>query len=378
MSVDHLPPPVWVDTATALHRLVDDLMRQRRVAVDTESNSLYAYRERVCLLQFSTPETDYLLDPLTLTDLRSLAPFFASPEIEKVFHASEYDVICLKRDFGFTFANLFDTMLAARILGYEAVGLGSLLAEKFGVHLNKRYQRANWGKRPLEPELLRYARLDTHYLLPLRDRLQAELEAAGLWPLAREDFAMACEVTPNHHPGRKGCSTWERLDSHRTLSPRQRTILDELCHCRERLAKRADRPVFKIVSDRTLVHLAQAVPQDKADLAEAGLSSRQIRRFGSELLSAVRKGMRAPLVRRSVHERPDPAFVARLEALKEWRKREARRMGVGSDVVLPRRLLYAIASRAPADERELAEVLARSPWRLEHFGAQILEVLRGN
>ncbi len=377
MNVDSLPPPIWVDTPSALSHLVDDLMRQARVAVDTESNSLYAYRERVCLLQFSTPQKDYLLDPLALTDLSALAPFFASPEIEKVFHASEYDIICLKRDFGFSFTSLFDTMLAARILGYEAVGLGKLLASEFGVHLNKRYQRANWGKRPLEPELLRYARLDTHYLLPLRDRLKARLESRGLWPLAREDFAMACDADGNHHNGRKGCPAWERLDHQRALSPRQRTVLDALCRCRERMAERLDRPVFKVVGDKVLLSLAQALPQSEADLAAAGLSPRQIRRFGPELLAAVREGMRSPPVTRTVHERPDAAFVARLEALKEWRKREARRMGVGSDVILPRRLLYAVARANPQDERALAEVLARSPWRLEHFGPQIMEVLRG-
>ena len=167
MPSSPLQPPVWIATPVALHKLAGELTRQPRLAVDTESNSLYAYREQVCLIQFSTPETDYLVDPLALNDLSRLAPIFANPEIQKIFHAAEYDLITLKRDFGFTFTNLFDTMQATRILGYQQVGLDSILAEKFGVIVNKRFQKANWGQRPLPADLINYARLDTHYLLDL-------------------------------------------------------------------------------------------------------------------------------------------------------------------------------------------------------------------
>jgi ribonuclease D len=139
------------------------------VAVDTESNSLFAYREQVCLVQFSTTQADFLVDPLALADLTPLAPLFADPKIEKVFHAAEYDLLCLKRDFGFSFANLFDTMLAGRILGRKEIGLGAMLEAFYGVQADKRHQRANWGQRPLPAPLLEYATLDTHYLIPLRD-----------------------------------------------------------------------------------------------------------------------------------------------------------------------------------------------------------------
>ncbi|PIX46945.1 MAG: hypothetical protein COZ54_02550, partial [Anaerolineae bacterium CG_4_8_14_3_um_filter_59_70] len=161
MPSSKLQPPVWISTPVALQKLAGELTRQPRLAVDTESNSLHAYREQVCLIQFSTHETDYLLDPLKLNDLSPLAPIFANPKIEKTFHAAEYDIITLKRDFGFSFANIFDTMQAARILGYKQVGLDSILAERFGVVVNKRYQKADWGRRPLSRDELNYARFDT-------------------------------------------------------------------------------------------------------------------------------------------------------------------------------------------------------------------------
>ncbi len=157
--------------------------------MDTESNSLHAYRERVCLIQFSTPTDDYLVDAIALPDLSSLAPIFANPDQQKIFHAAEYDVLCLGRDYRFTFSNLFDTMSAARTLGWPQVGLAAILESRFGVTLNKAYQKADWARRPLTPEQIDYARHDTHYLAALRDLQVRELNAAGHWEEAQEDFA---------------------------------------------------------------------------------------------------------------------------------------------------------------------------------------------
>src|SRR6185436_13242383 len=144
MTQQNLPPPVWVDKQIKFDQMVAELSIPERIAVDTESNSLHAYRERVCLVQFSTPKKDYVVDPLVIQDLSALAPIFSNPKIEKIFHAAEYDLICLKRDFGFGFVNLFDTMQAARILGYPFVGLDNILAEKFSVTIDKRHQKADW------------------------------------------------------------------------------------------------------------------------------------------------------------------------------------------------------------------------------------------
>ena len=179
MPPSTLPPPILVADEAALRALVDALAGCPVVAVDTESNSLHAYRERVCLIQFSTPSADYIVDPIVLRDLTTLAPFFANPGQQKVFHAAEYDVICLRRDYGFEFTNLFDTMSAARTLGWPQVGLAAILETHFGVTMNKRFQRADWKRRPLTPEQLDYARLDTHYLLALRERQLEALTECG-------------------------------------------------------------------------------------------------------------------------------------------------------------------------------------------------------
>jgi ribonuclease D len=368
---EKLPPPVWVATNSALASLVNELSRQPRIAVDTESNSLHAYREQVCLIQFSTPETDYLVDPLAGMDLSLLAPIFADPHIEKIFHAAEYDLLCLRRDFEFTFANIFDTMQAERILGYEKVGLDAALSRFFGVTVNKRFQKADWGARPLARDLLEYARFDTHYLIPLRDQLQAELEAKGLWVLAGEDFRRACRVNGEHA---EPVEPWERFANRRDLSLRELTILRDLTMVRDGIAAKLDRPPFKVMGDDQLIAIARTVPKTRKELAETGLSERQLGRWGAEILSAVGRGVEAPLVKRKPAQRTDDAILRRLEALKEWRKKVAAQMGVESDIVLPRPFLFSLAERG---EGEMPSILASSPTRLEQYGEQILKVLGG-
>ncbi|MBU4226030.1 MAG: HRDC domain-containing protein [Chloroflexi bacterium] len=373
MPSSPLQPPVWIATPVALHKLAGELTRQPRLAVDTESNSLYAYREQVCLIQFSTPETDYLVDPLALNDLSRLAPIFANPEIQKIFHAAEYDLITLKRDFGFTFTNLFDTMQATRILGYQQVGLDSILAEKFGVIVNKRFQKANWGQRPLPADLINYARLDTHYLLDLHALLQAELEVKDRLILAREEFGRISKV--NGH-AENGCASWQRVSGTQNFTSRELALLQELCAWREAQAQRMNRPVFKIVSHKILITLAQTAPQTYADLEALGLSRRQIDLFASDMLKAIRRGLQARPVLRSTSPRPDEALLKRLDALRHWRKNVAERLGVESDVVLPRPFMQAIAETNPQDIETLAKLMPDSPWRLEKYGDKILELLK--
>src|SRR5512135_3744640 len=208
MDLETSALPELVQTGEALERLASELARQPRIAVDTESNSLHAYRERVCLIQFSTIDRDVVVDQLALDDLSPLGIIFADEHIEKIFHASEYDIICLRRDYGFSFASIFDTMQAGRILGRKQAGLDRLLEEKFGVKMNKRFQKADWAVRPLSRDLLLYARLDTHYLIPLRDMLEAELQAGGLWQLAQEDFRIARQ--PNGTKSKPEVPGWVR------------------------------------------------------------------------------------------------------------------------------------------------------------------------
>jgi ribonuclease D len=370
-----LLPPIWVDRQPLFDRMIRDLAVQPRISVDTESNSLHAYREQVCLIQFSTPTTDYILDPFVFNDLSALGPMFSNSAQEKIFHAAEYDLICLTRDFGFEFANLFDTMYAARVLGYPLVGLDNMLSEKLGITIDKRYQKADWGTRPLTPAQIDYARLDTHYLFQLRDILEKELAEKERLELAREDFVRACKV--DQPRGKVNGASWRRFSARKDVSIRELTVLSELCSFRDRVAEHLDRPPFKVLDDDTLLAIARNLPEKDVDLAGIGLSPKQIRLWGDEILIATRRGAEAPLVTREQARRPTDAVLRRLEKLKNWRKTTAKTMGVESDVVLPKVYMNSLSENPPKSISELEEALAETPWRFRHFGPQILKILGG-
>ena len=353
--------------------MMDDLVTQKRVAVDTESNSLHAFREQVCLIQISSSNEDYLIDPLELRDLKLLAPIFSDPKIEKVFHAAEYDLICLRRDFGFSFANLFDTMHAARVLGYPAVGLDRLLGDKFNIQMDKRHQKANWANRPLTREQIHYARLDTHYLFDLRDALELELLEKARWDFAKDDFTRAC--LPEEIKLRTNGESWERFSGRKDLSLRELTIMAHLCKWREKEAEKLNRPLYKVIMDDTLITLSKNQAQQKVDLSAAGLSEKQIHLWGEAVLGAIRDGVSAPLVERKQPEVKNDAFLRRLEKLKVWRKNVGQEMGVESDVILPKVYLSALAENPPNTADELAHLLKGTPSRVEKYGPQILKLL---
>ncbi len=242
--------PRLVQTPLALTETCQRLRREPRFAVDTELNSLFAYREQVCLVQFSTPSEDVLVDPLAVPDLSPLGPILADQAFEKVFHAAEYDLICLRRDFGFEVRNIFDTMVAARALGEDGTGLGALLRKELGIDLDKRFQRANWGVRPLPADQLQYARLDTHYLLALRDRLEIRVREAGLWEEVQEDFQRVAEHSLPAEPTPREAGLW-KIKGVFDLPRGDRAVLLKLHLFREDEAQRLDRPPFKIFSDET-------------------------------------------------------------------------------------------------------------------------------
>lgn len=375
MTSTNLLPPIWVDQPHSFENMIAELSKQSRIAVDTESNSLHAYREQVCLIQFSTPDKDYILDPFVFDDLSALAPLFGNSNIEKIFHAAEYDLICLKRDFEFRFANIFDTMYAARVLGYQYVGLDNMLAEKLKIKVDKRHQKADWGARPLTAAQIDYARFDTHYLFQLRDILAKELEERGRLQLAREDFARACRV---ELPLQKANgASWRRFSARKDVSTRELTMLSELCTVRDRLAERMDRPPFKVIDDETLLTIARNLPEKDVDLAGIGLSPKQIRLWGDEILGAVRRGAEAPLVKREQATRPNDAILRRLEKLKNWRKLLAKETGVESDIILPKSYLSLLAEHPPRSLAELETLLGDSPSRFQNYGKQLLRILGG-
>ncbi|MEW6074389.1 MAG: HRDC domain-containing protein [Planctomycetota bacterium] len=380
-SPPSLPPPVLVEDEGAMRRLLAALEDAREVAVDSEADSFYRYRERVCLVQMTVGERDWLVDPLAPIDLAGLGRVFADRGCVKVFHDGEYDVLILGRDHGLRFRNLFDTRIAAAALGESAPGLGSVVQARFGVQLDKSQQRSNWSRRPLTPEQVRYAQLDTHYLIPLMHAMRAELTERGRVPIVEGECRRLEGMTAPAHAFDP--DDFVRLKGARTLNPRQAQLLRELFILRDELASRRDVPPFKVLGNGMLVEIARHLPRSSRALEEIeGLSSKVVRRLGDELLDAARRAReRGPLermprvpARDGTGDLDDAAYELH-ERLKAWRKGRGQAEGLDSSLVLNRRTLLHLAAARPGDRRALAATNGILAWQIEAFGDEILALI---
>ncbi|MGC4115563.1 MAG: ribonuclease D [Myxococcales bacterium] len=275
----------FIDTEADFCALLGELSREPALAVDTESNSFHVYYERVCLIQLSTRSSDFVIDPFKV-DVRPLGRLIADPAVEVVLHAADYDIRSLKRDFGFTFAGLFDTMLAAKLLERPEVGLAALVRDQFGVKLAKEHQRSDWGRRPLSPDQLAYASMDTRYLLPLRDLLAAELTSRGLTAQAKALFARQAACEPR--PKRFDEQGFQKVRGFRALDPQGKQVARAVYLMREERARAADRPPFKVFGDEVILELARRRPATVEALTGIkGLGRQTITRDGPAIVQAI-------------------------------------------------------------------------------------------
>ncbi|RMG84766.1 MAG: ribonuclease D, partial [Chloroflexi bacterium] len=375
MFVPSLKPAFYIDNDNDFRDLMSQLGRQPVIGIDTEANSLHAYREQVCLIQISTRTDDYIIDPFAIDDIQPFGDVLANPKVEKIFHAVGYDLVCLKRDYGFDVVHVFDTMAAARVCGYTAVGLGNMLKQVFGVHLSKKHQRDNWAKRPLSASKLRYAQLDTHYLIPLRDHLYQELLQKGRLEEAYEFFEDVIAVG-DIGPREFDPDDFWRLGIPNNLNRQQLAVLRSIFILRDKIARERNRPPFKILTNAALIEIAREMPSTRSQLHQVhGVSAMQVRRYGDALLQAIAEGRDQPLPRRPRHDPPDPVLAGRFSVLYDWRKQKARERGVDADVIISKQTLWALATELPRDMEELAQIEGLGPWRCRNYGAELLEIV---
>jgi ribonuclease D len=367
----------WIRTTGELAELVGSLAGRRAIALDTESDSLHHHREKVCLVQVGVEDGGWLVDPLAARDLSPLAPLLADPAVVKVLHGADYDVTTLKRDFGFTFANVFDTMIASRVLGRPEIGLQALLRTEFGVALAKDSQKDDWSRRPLTPTQEAYALADVAHLIPLHDRLVAALRELGRLEWVREECAAVAAL----EPARRGrdADAWQKVKGARRLSRRQQAVLQAVYAWRDAIADRTDVPAFKIVSSETLLDLAERHPASLEDLRKLKGLSPRVQREAASLLDAIVRAWALPESGwpvLPVAPRPvvSEATRRRIDALRTWRTAEAKRLALDVSVVLPQRLLERVAEAAPRSPSDLDAVEGLRRWRRDTFGEALVRV----
>lgn len=359
--------PQWIAETADLEAVVSGAGRGP-LALDTEADSMHHYPEKVCLVQLDVGGASYLIDPLAGLDLSPLGPPLADRGLLKIFHGADYDIRVLHRDFGLEVHGLFDTMVAARLVGERAFGLAALLERHFGVRLDKRHQRADWSRRPLPAAMVRYAALDTRHLEDLAAKLARELERLGRTEWAEEEFRRLEKVRWSDEPDPE---VYRRIKGSARLSRRGLAALRELVTCREIEARRRGRPPFKVLSNETLVRLAAGLPTREADLATlAGLPDGwRTGRLARTLLAAIRKAFdlsEAELPEQGPRRRParDPAHEARLRRLCRERDALAASLRLEPAVLPARAVLEQVALRLDRGETPEAVPDLRA-WQAE-------------
>jgi len=364
-------------TTSQVVALAGELEQQAAIAVDLEADSLHNYREKICLMQVSTPERTVLIDTLVARNLDPLKKVFANPAIIKIFHAADYDLRSLKRDFGLHVHGLFDTMISAQLLGEERIGLADLLLKYFAVELDKQYQRADWSQRPLSPEMIRYAASDTAYLHRLKALLVERLDALGRASWVAEECALLEDVRFADNPG----PLCLRFKGAGTLTRRELGVLEMLLQWREGEGERLNRPVYKVLGNKPLLELARQMPEDTGAMAGIeGLSPRLVDRYGKVLLTAIAKGRKLaedalPLFPRQPRQPKDPAREERFKALKAWREKEATAYALDPGVLINNATLEAIALARPTSATALDKVPGLKNWQKIELGAGLLGAL---
>lgn len=370
---------VLIDTPAILARLADDFQHAPAVAVDLEADSMYHFQEKVCLIQMATPRWNAVIDTLRVRDLELLRPLFSDPAVAKIFHGADYDVRSLYRDFGIEIANLFDTQIACTFLGIKATSLEAVLQSRFGVTLDKKYQRKDWSRRPLPDEMIAYAAEDVRYLLPLAEILTDELRQKGRLEWVREECHLLSQVRPSHNNHEP---LFLQFKGAGRLSPRSLAVLEALLQFRRGVAEKKDRPLFKIFSNNSLLQLALEKPASTHRLSEDGvLSSKQLTMYGDDLVEAIQRARLIPPADLPVYPRKKsramhPAIPDRIKALKSWRDKKARVLDIEPAVLLNKSAMTALATANPIEPSALSAVEELKGWQKKEFGDEMVGVLK--
>lgn len=370
--------PVFLETADATEQFLRGIGSATEIAVDTEGASFHRFVDRIYLLQISTRDSSAVIDPLAVSRLDALGAMMARTEVEVVFHDADYDLRLLRQDYGWNVTHLFDTRVAAQLLGIRAYGLAALLERYFGIKLEKKFQRADWSLRPLTPGMLDYASHDTMHLLPLHDRMREDLARVGRLAWAEEEFEISQGV---RWTSDDAGNAFLRIKGTRDLTRRELAVFRELVKWRDTVAAALDRATFRVVGNEPLLELARRQPPEVKGLTDVkGFPRGMAAQHGAEVLAAISRGIAVPedqLPRfpRGKRWDKDPDFDVRVSALKTARDAVAARLDMDSGVLCAKDRIEAVARRNPGSMDELREVTELRRWQVEVLGAEFLKAL---
>ena len=369
---------LYLDKAEEVDRFLNDIADVKEVALDTEGASFHRFLDRIYLLQLSTRERSAIIDPLPIGAPKQLGDLLQDKSVEVVFHDADYDLRLLHQDYGWHIRSIFDTRIAAQLLGIKSFGLAALLEQFFDVKLDKKHQRADWSMRPLTADMLDYAAQDTRYLLQLRDHMKSELERRGRWHWAAEEFA---RLEGTRWDAEESMEGFLRLKGARDLSRRELAVLREVANWRDTVAAQLDRATFRVMGNEVLLELARRAPRNVTELgAIKGVPKGMLERAGSDIIAAVIRGMEAPEAElpkfpRGQRWNKDRDFDERVSRLKTVRDAAATRLELDPGVLCSRERLENVARNNAKTVDDLAGVPDLRRWQIEEMGESFVRAL---
>lgn len=368
------PEFIFIDRIEGLAAAAQALTDSDWCAMDTESNSMFVYTEQICLMQINAAGKLFLIDTLALPyraeTYAALKPALENPAKTVYLHGGEYDVTCLKRDFGIGLRGVWDSQQAASFLGWEKTGYGSVVEKICGVTLSKAFTQYNWATRPLDPGAERYALDDIIYLPRVCEHLRAEVAAADL---AEEvgianDAVMASAWNGGFDPS----DLW-RIKGMRELPPKSWPTLAALYVWRDGIAKQANMPPGRMLNGEVLLALSRNAPTNYSGLKRLGLKSWFLSQHGDDLMRVIKESLAHPP---PLPERPKQREITdderkRETRLKDWRRAESEARKVPLQVVLPAKALEYLKQHGA---RHLEQVPQLGNKRIDRYGAKIRDL----
>jgi len=372
------PSATYLDSSSAVEQWLSGIRTTGILALDTEGASFHRYVDRIYLIQLSTRETHAIIDPLPIATPAGLGALVEDPAVEIVFHDADYDLRLLRQDYGWQVRNVFDTRIAAQLLGLKAFGLAALLERSFGLKLDKKHQRADWSMRPLTADMLDYAAQDTMHLLGLRDVLRAELEAKGRLAWAAEEFARLETIG---WAAEDPAAAFLRIKGARDLTRRELAIFREVVQWRDATALALDRATFRVVGNETLFELARLAPRTRDALGKVkGMPRGILERAGDAILAAIGRGLEVPEAElprfpKAARWDRDPDFDHKVGALKAVRDAAATRLDLDPGVLCSRERLEAVARLLPREVDDLTRIPEFRRWQIAEMGAGFVQAI---
>ncbi len=368
----------FIESESELENICHKLLEEKIIGVDLEADSMHCFKEKICLIQIATAKQAFLIDPFEFKEISPFLKVLENHDTIKVFHGADFDIRSLDRDYHTRVNNLFDTEIACRFLGIKERGLGALLKRYFTVDSNKKYQKANWSKRPFSQGMVEYSVMDVAFLTKLYETILQQLVDKGRLSWAKEEFEIQEEVRyeDNHQS-----PLFKKFKGAGKIENRSLAVLENLLQLRMQIAEKKDQPLFKIMSNSSLIAMANEKPETIDQILKIrALSPRQSDMYGKFCVEAIMKAMdleqdKLPLYPKSKRPKRDVEVQNRIKQLKKMREKLSSSMGIEPGFLLNNAVISSIALTMPDTPENLLNIENIRRWQVETIGNDIISTL---